>query len=227
MGNADIALESYNTPLEWKAISKCLTLHYADKRDIGTLEYQMTSLVQGSYTIQEFYQRVYSHLSLILNKLGCMEVSAESMHLLTRTYRDKALDTFIRGLNGDFPRLLGMREPVDLPQALHLCLKLENQKFRSHYAINNNSHIKKAQDFKPPLPPRKVTNEFYPQLAYIPKPYLPKQNFMPQQRPQHTFNHRNSPNSRPTYQPPARPQHPRPFGLPRPVLGIKVLRYHI
>ncbi len=144
VGNADIALESYNTPLEWKAISKCLTLHYADKRDIGTLEYQMTSLVQGSYTIQEFYQRVYSHLSLILNKLGCMEVSAESMHLLTRTYRDKALDTFIRGLNGDLPRLLGMREPVDLPQALHLCLKLENQKFRSHYAINNNSHIKKA-----------------------------------------------------------------------------------
>ncbi len=39
---------------------------------------------------------------------------------------------------------------------------------------------------------------------------------MPQQQPQHTFNHRNSPNFRPTYQPPARPQHPRPFGLPRP-----------
>ncbi|XP_017485830.1 PREDICTED: neuronal acetylcholine receptor subunit alpha-2 [Rhagoletis zephyria] len=38
VGNADIALESYNTPLDWKAISRCLTLHYADKRDLGTLE---------------------------------------------------------------------------------------------------------------------------------------------------------------------------------------------
>lgn len=112
VGNADIALESYNTPLDWKAISRCLTLHYADKRDLGTLEYQMTSLVQGNLTIQEFYQRVYSHMSLILNKLGCMDVGTEAMHLLTRTYRDKALDTFIRGLKGDLPRLLGMRNPL-------------------------------------------------------------------------------------------------------------------
>lgn len=66
VGNADIGLESYNIPLDWKIISRCLTLHYADKRDLGTLEYQITSLVRGNFTIQEFYQRVYSHLSLIL-----------------------------------------------------------------------------------------------------------------------------------------------------------------
>lgn len=180
VGNADIALESYNTPLDWKAISRCLTLHYADKRDLGTLEYQMTSLVQGNLTIQEFYQRVYSHMSLILNKLGCMDVGTEAMHLLTRTYRDKALDTFIRGLKGDLPRLLGMREPVDLPQALHLCLKLENQNFRSHYALVNNGQPRRTLDIRPPLPPKGINNEFYPELAFMPQPRL---NTTPPYRP--------------------------------------------
>ena len=45
VGEADIALESYNTPLDWTAISKCLSLHNADKRDLATLEYEMTSLI--------------------------------------------------------------------------------------------------------------------------------------------------------------------------------------
>ena len=58
IGDADAVLESYNTPLDWRAISKCLTLHYADKRDLGTLEYQMTSLVQGYFSVQEFYLSV-------------------------------------------------------------------------------------------------------------------------------------------------------------------------
>jgi len=35
-GNADTALESYNIPLNWSAISKCLTLQYADIRDLST-----------------------------------------------------------------------------------------------------------------------------------------------------------------------------------------------
>lgn len=168
-GNADIALESYNTPLNWSAISQCLITHYGDKRDLSTLEYQMTTLVQGSNSIQEFYQKVYSHLSLILNRLGCLEMGNESLTLLTKAYRDKALDTFIRGLNGDLPRLLGIREPVDLPQALHLCLKLENQSFRSNHAYNGR--------WKPPSQQYSKRNSgqqqkpiFHPQLAYIPQP---------------------------------------------------------
>lgn len=54
--------------------------------------------------------------------------------MMTKLYRDKALDTFIRELRGDLPRLLGMKKPEDLPQALHLCLKIESQTYRSNYA---------------------------------------------------------------------------------------------
>lgn len=57
-GAADSALESYNTPLCWEAILRCLTIHYADKRDITTLEYQLTTLVQGNSSVHDFYQEV-------------------------------------------------------------------------------------------------------------------------------------------------------------------------
>lgn len=199
VGSADIALESYNTPLDWRAISMCLTTHYADKRDLGTLEYQMTGLIQGNNSVQDFYQKVYSHLSLILNKIGCMEVSQESIRLLTETYRIKALDTFVRGLNGDLPRLLGMREPKDLPEALHLCLKLENQKFRSTHANQQNRF--NNYNFKPPLPPRNYPKapQFYPELAHLPQP---QQRFMSPQVAQRPQLHPQRPNifNRPQYQ---------------------------
>lgn len=203
-GNADVALESYNTPLEWKAISRCLTLHYADKRDITTLECQLTSIVQGNSTIQQFYQNVYTHLSLILNKLSSLEMSQESLSLLVQTYRHKALDTFIRGLKGDLPRLLGMKEPEDLPQALHLCLKLENQGYRTQYAYNNQGAVRKPNTHNlPPLPPRKpiASNQpFYPQLAYIPRPQNPFRNSMPPQYQRPQQNYQNYQLSRPPFQ---------------------------
>lgn len=222
IGSADAALESYNTPLNWECISRCLTLHYADKRDLSTLEYQMISIVQGNCTIQEFYQVVYSHLSLITNKLSSMEMGRESLDILTQTYRDKALDTFIRGLKGDLPRLLGIREPTDLPQALHLCLKLENQQYRAQYA---NSHAKTEKSQQQP-PPRK---------NYNPKYINPNQGFIPQsfnQIPQGYFNQNQPPISqqqffnqmpqRQYYQngygfAPQRPTAPKPQAKPEPM----------
>jgi len=74
-------------------------------------------------SVEEYHQSVYKPLSLILNRTGCMDVSEESQPLMTKMYRDKALDKFIRGLRGDLSRLLEIRDPTDLPSALHLCLK--------------------------------------------------------------------------------------------------------
>ena len=46
-------------------------IHYSDKRNIGTLEYQMTTLAQYHENIPTFYQKVCQHLSLILDKIIC------------------------------------------------------------------------------------------------------------------------------------------------------------
>lgn len=212
VGSADAILESYNTPLNWESISRCLTLHYADKRDVSTLEYQLTSLVQGTETIQEFYQKVYNHLSLILNKISAMDIGQESLHLLTQTYRDKALDTFIRGLKGDLPRLLAMKEPTDLPKALHLCLKLENQNFRTSYAHNRKFTT---------IPTRNQPT-FYPELAHIPPPPRPRQTIkqFQRQQPPHVLNYYQNQGAIPKYNQYNQNHHtnytpPRPF-IPKP-----------
>lgn len=163
VGSADVALESYSIPLDWKAMSRCLTLHYADKRDITTLEYQMSTLVQGhQQSVEDFHQDVYKNLSLILNKVGCMQMSRESEHFVTKMYREKALDTFIRGLRGDLPRLLAIKEPADLPSALHYCLKLENQTFRSNHAANKGQQSSFRGNEKPIPAPR----NFQPSNAF-------------------------------------------------------------
>ncbi|GBO99949.1 Retrovirus-related Gag polyprotein from transposon HMS-Beagle [Eumeta japonica] len=158
IGEADAVLEAYNTPLEWKAIVACLTHHYGDQRDLKTLEYQLLSLTQGNLSTNDFYQAVYAHLTLILSKISCMEASNESIKLLTQTYREKALDTFVRGLRGDLPRLLGVREPKDLPHALYLCQKLDNQTDRNSLSGRNQ---------RPPvvLPPRRNIMQQVPKFC--------------------------------------------------------------
>jgi hypothetical protein len=72
-------------------------------------------MVQKGNSIEDFYREVYNHLSLILEKLASMNLSQDSLLTITQNYREKALDTFLRGLKGDLPRLLSMREPQDLP----------------------------------------------------------------------------------------------------------------
>lgn len=160
VGDADAALEAYRTPLEWPAIRKCLILHYSDKRDISTLEYQMSILTQRNLTITDFYQRVYRHLSLILDKIDCLEIGEESLSILSKTYREKALDTFIRGLNGNLPSLISVTSPTSLSQALHTCLILGNLGGRNSQHPDDRGHRNNGQT-------RHTRNlQFYPELTY-------------------------------------------------------------
>lgn len=67
---ADVTLISYNIFNEsLEAIKKYLSLHYADKRDIRTLEYQLTLMNQGNRSIDEFYAKVNQQFSTIVNKI--------------------------------------------------------------------------------------------------------------------------------------------------------------
>ena len=69
-----------------------------NKRDIWTLEYQLTALYQGNKTIKGFYQRVYQHLPLILHKGDCLDFKGKTLSTMKNTYREKTLATIIRGL---------------------------------------------------------------------------------------------------------------------------------
>jgi len=48
-GNADMALNTYTVrDDDWTEIKRVLALHFADKRDVGTLEYEITQMTQGN-----------------------------------------------------------------------------------------------------------------------------------------------------------------------------------
>lgn len=153
-GPADSALISYNIFGDsWPAIKKCLSLHYADKRDIRTLEHQLSLLTQGNMRLDEFYATVNHQFSLIINKLKTEDHYVETTNVLIETYRNRALDVFIRGVNGELSRMLMIRKPLTLPEAYASCLEIQNLNFR-------NVNVRKPYFNNAVTTP---INQFYPQ----------------------------------------------------------------
>lgn len=100
-GRADMALEAYGVQDDdWEDIKCVLALNYAGKRDIRTLEHELS---QGSRSLNGFYMDVNGHLSLILNNLKAGNHSRDVVNALIETYRDTALDVFIRGVGETVP----------------------------------------------------------------------------------------------------------------------------
>lgn len=67
-GNANTSLLAYGVPDDdWEEIKRTLSLNYADKRDLRTLEHQFNPLNQGTQTLEKFYVEVNNQSSLILN----------------------------------------------------------------------------------------------------------------------------------------------------------------
>ncbi|CAD7001417.1 unnamed protein product, partial [Ceratitis capitata] len=122
-----------------------------------------------------------------------------------------------------------IREPNDLPQALDLCIKMENQNYRTQ---QSNIAFRNGPPSLPRRNPQNNTHQipFYPQLLYFPRnhqrqqisgsnsfghpqfnpPFQRQNNFIPsqQQYQQHTLDHKitfqynnNSLNNKITFQP--------------------------
>lgn len=163
-GKADSALVSYNVfDNDWTEIKKILSLHYADKRDIRTLEHQLNQLKQGSLRVDDFYANVNHQFSLIINKIRTDTYSVETANALIGTYRDRALDVFVRGLSGDLSRLLMIQKPKSLPEAYTTCLDMQNINLRNssvHVQAPNTVSAPVSYDFgvekKPSLPTRNL-----------------------------------------------------------------------
>lgn len=139
-GNADTTLMSYNVADDdWSEIKRVLALHYADKRDLRTLEYQMGQMTQGAKTVEAYYSGINSHFALIIRCLKNGNQNPEILGALVETYRDRALDVFIRGLSGDLSKLLVIRSPKNLPEAYAICLELRNLTSMNHVNYSNRS----------------------------------------------------------------------------------------
>lgn len=143
-GKANAALISHNIfDSDWPAMKACLSLHYADKRDIRTLEHQLGQLAQGGSRLDEFYARVNHQFSLIINKLKSGDSSPEVVDALIETYRNRALDVFVRGLKGELSRMIIVQKPRTLPEAYTACLDIQNLNFRAFpiHGINTRNVV--------------------------------------------------------------------------------------
>lgn len=164
VGEADAALVSYNVfEADWTEIKKILSLHYADKRDVQTLEHQLNQLSQGSSKVDEFYSTVNHQLSLIINKLKTESYSEETINALIATHRNRALDIFIRGLTPELSRMVIIQRPKTLPEAYSACLELQNLTMRNnilHPKVNVRINTQQPIQNRAAVPPRP------------PKPYL-------------------------------------------------------
>lgn len=199
-GKADSALVSYNVfDNEWVEIKRVLSLHYADKRDIRTLEHQLNQLTQGGSRVDDFYATVNHQFSLILNKIRAETYSTETVDALVETYRNRALDVFVRGLNGDLSRLLIIQKPKTLPEAYSACLEMQNLNFRS-----NSVHTQAPNTISSPVYYNFRNDRRPPPSGNPTKPFNGRNNFS--QRPRSAWNsgfQRQNPPQRPTGPKPA------------------------
>lgn len=68
VGTANDKLSAFNTILNFKAKIARLDQCFADKRSVQVLENELSILRQGKLSINEFYDEVDKHLTLIINK---------------------------------------------------------------------------------------------------------------------------------------------------------------
>lgn len=62
-------------------------------------------MIQANSSIDEFYATINYQLSLLINKLKTEDCSQDTVTALTENYRNRALDVFVRGLNGNLSKM--------------------------------------------------------------------------------------------------------------------------
>lgn len=145
VGNADAALSTYNTVLNFKAIIARLDFTYMDKKSIFTLEQELSTLRQGQKTIIQFYDEVERKLTAIVNKIIMSnEGDANLIQSLNQKYREQALRVFVSGVRKPLCDTLFSCKPADLPSALALAQELEANQNRYHFAAIYSNGLNKA-----------------------------------------------------------------------------------
>lgn len=169
---SDILINN-NTAHNIDAIIDRLDFSYADQRPLYVIEAEMTTLKQGSKSLQEFFDEINQALNMVITKITMTyKIVAEQKSLITET-QGKAIRTFITGLSSSLIRatLYGSM-PNSLSQAFSIAqtIQYDNQhlhlEFKQHEQQRN---AKKFVDVKPTFNPN-----FRYQSAQLNQ--IPKQN---------------------------------------------------
>lgn len=143
-GAASNILNNYNTPFNFEAIMDRLDFTYADKRPLYVLEQEMLILQQQKSTVDEFFDRVNEKLNAIVNKINMTYSDKDTAKVFIETINEKALRTFITGLNNRKGEILYASNPKTLPEAYARLQTISNDQERMKFAAryNANSNIR-------------------------------------------------------------------------------------
>lgn len=198
-GEAADILNANNITSDWDAIKTTLILYYRDKRDVKTLDYELTTIKKlSSESLSTYYSRVNDILTHIIAQIHTDDKLKTNAATHIAYFRDKALDAFIRGLEAPLNVLLKSTSPTSLGQSYQFCMEYYNLNIRSAPFRNemgnqptpkpkeppkiNTSSAR--QTFPPPLPPKFPfrSNPF----PFRSNPFQPNQ-FRPMPPPQRAF----------------------------------------
>ena len=232
-------MNANNITYDWLEIKETLLLYYRDKRDIKTLDFELTTVKKHpSESLSSSYNRVNELLASIIVQIQTDERMSQNADSHTTYFREKALDSFIRGLEKPLNVLLKTATPTSLAKAYQFCIDFYNMDARSAPFRNEHSNYSipkpreldlprhppkippRNQNFPPP-PPRNFQNSCLPQQYRNPFISNQRNNTNPFVQPQPRF----QPNFNPFLQPQNRFQHnpnsfnhpPKPLPRPEPM----------
>lgn len=152
-GAASNILNNYNTPFNFNAIIDRLDFTYADKRPLYVLEQQLLVLQQNRLSIDEFYDAVNEKLNAIVNKINMTHSETATARAFIESVNEKALRTFVTGLNHRKGEILYASNPSSLPEAYAKLQTIindqERMKFANQYHGRNNRNQDMGQQKNP------------------------------------------------------------------------------
>lgn len=143
----------------WNDLKLALLNAYADKRDIYTLNLEMTECKQENESPFEFYTRIQQLLNLQTSYITTHSQGAECVILITY-HRNLALRVLLRGLKDPLGSLMRTKNPTDLNSALGM---LTND-FQIETARNKFSKTKISNNKPTSFQNRSFKTNYQPQL---------------------------------------------------------------
>lgn len=148
IGAASIVLNNYNTPFNFEAIIARLDFTYADKRPIYIMEQELLVLQQNRLSIDEFFDKVNEKLNAIINKINMTHTDQATTQALMMGVNEKALRTFITGLNSRRGEILYASNPTSLPEAYAKLQTIIHDHERIRFANRYNHTDQNKRNFE-------------------------------------------------------------------------------
>lgn len=186
-GEAANVLDSNCVAADWNTIKRTLLLYYKDKRDLKTLDYELTLIKKKpSESLSSYFSRVNDLQTAIIMQIQSDPKYASSYATHISYFREKCLDSFIRGLEKPLSFLLKNYNPNNLSTAFNYCLDFYNMDMRSTpFSDKQNHNIPKPRELNYPTAQ-------HPQFTHHRQPPVHKQNSFQFNLPRPYFQPRNS-----------------------------------